>query len=250
MSTMTERFAVSPHIYSTSDADGSTILDVANDKIYSLIGVSSLIWSRLAASSRGLMLHSIVDYVSARFQEIPRQTIEADASRLLESLHSKGIVTAGATSNYFRSSFSKPISRSVMFFTGTSSSVLLRLQLHTFTAFLGIATVNLVLRILGFHMLCEAIKSWPVNDRIVVTDAKFRVCEAVNKAGSWYPRQSMCLQRSAVTTCLLRQSGVAAEVVIGCRKIPFGAHAWVEVAGEIANDKRQVQEFYKVLSRF
>ena len=249
MATVTESFTVSPHIYSTSDADGSTILDIENDKIYSLIGVSSLIWAKLAASSRGLMLHSIVDYVSERFQEVPRQTIEADASRLLESLRSKGIVTAGAKSGYLPVS-SRSISRSLMFLARVSASVLLRLRLYTFTAFLGIATVNLVLRILGFQRLCEAIKNWPVCDRVAIAEPKHQVCEAVKKAASWYPRQSMCLQRSAITTCLLRQSGVAADMVIGCRKIPFGAHAWVEVEGEVANDKRQVQEFYKVLSRF
>lgn len=249
MATVTERFAVSPNIYSTSDEDGSTILDVANDKIYSLIGVSSLIWAKLAASSRGLMLHNIVDYVSDRFQEVPRQTIETDAAKLLESLRTKEIITAGAKTS-FRSSVYKPLSRSLILVARASANVLLRLRLHTFTAFLGIASVNLVLRVLGFQMLCEAIKAWPTNDRSVIPDAKLKVCEAVKKAASWYPRQSMCLQRSAVTTCLLRQSSVAAELVIGCRKIPFGAHAWVEVAGEIANDKRQVQEFYKVLSRF
>ena len=250
MATVTERFVVSPNIYSTSDEDGSTILDVANDKIYSLIGVSSLIWAKLAASSRGLMLHSIVDFVSDRFQEVPRQTIETDAAKLLESLRTKGIITAGAKTSYFRSSFSKPLSRNLILVARAPASVLLRLRLHTFTAFLGIATVNLVLRLLGFNVLCEAIKSWPVNDRTLTTDSTLKVCEAVKKATSWYPRQSMCLQRSAITTCLLRQSGVAADLVIGCRKIPFGAHAWVEVGGEIANDKKQVQEFYKVLSRF
>jgi hypothetical protein len=250
MATVTERFAVSPNIYSTSDEDGSTILDVANDKIYSLIGVSSLIWAKLAASSRGLMLHNIVDYVSDLFQEVPRQTIEADAAKLLESLRTKGMITAGAKDSYIGSRISKSICRSLIFLARLPASVLLRLRLHTFTAFLGIAMVNLVLRVLGFQMFCEAIKSWPINDRPITPGAKLKICEAVRKAGSWYPRQSMCLQRSAVTTCLLRQSGVAAELVIGCRKIPFGAHAWVEVAGEIANDKRQVQEFYKVLSRF
>lgn len=250
MATVTERFTISPHIYSTSDDDGSTILDIENDKIYSLIGVSSLIWAKLAASSRGLMLHSIVDYVSERFQEVPRQTIEADTSKLLTSLRSKGIVTTGAKYQRIPSSVSRPINRGLMFLTRTSASGLLRLRLHTFTAFLGIATVNLMLRTLGFQMLCEAIKSWPISDQVAGSEPKKQVCEAVQKAASWYPRQSMCLQRSAITTCLLRQSGVAADMVIGCRKIPFGAHAWVEVAGEVANDKRQVQEFYKVLSRF
>lgn len=250
MATVTERFTISPHIYSTSDEDGSTILDIENDKIYSLIGVSSLIWAKLATSSRGLMLHSIVDYVSERFQEVPRQTIEADASKLLESLRSKRIVVAGPQSSYLRSSFSQSINSRLMFLARVSASVLLRLHLYTFTAFLGIGIVNVVLRILGFQRLCEGIKSWPLSDRIISEDPKQQVCEAVKRAASWYPRQSMCLQRSAVTTCLLRQSGVAADLVIGCRKIPFGAHAWVEVAGEVANDKNQVQEFYKVLSRF
>jgi hypothetical protein len=250
MATVTERFTISPHIYSTSDADGSTILDVENDKIYSLIGVSSLIWAKLAASNRGLMLHSIVDYVSESFQEVPRHTIEADISRLLESLRSKGILTAGDKSGDFRFSFSQSISRGFMFLARVPARVLLRFRLYTLTAFLGIATVNLILRILGFNRLCEAIKTWPVNDRGLDLERKEQVCEAVKRAASWYPPQSVCLQRSAVATCLLRQSGVAADLVIGCRKIPFGAHAWVEVAGEVANDKRQVQEFYKVLSRF
>lgn len=250
MATVTERFAVCPHIYSTSDDDGSTILDIEQDKIYSLIGVSSLIWAKLAASSRGLMLHSIVDYVSERFQEVPRQTIEADASRLLESLCRKGIVSAAGKSSYFQSSFSDSTSRSFMLLARACANVLLRFRLYTFTAFLGIATVNLVLRILGFQRFCGAIKIWPVKDVEVVPELNQQICEAVRNAASWYPKQSMCLQRSAITTCLLRQSGVAADFVIGCRKIPFGAHAWVEVAGEVANDKKQVQQFYKVLSRF
>ena len=250
MATVTERFIIAPHIYSTSDEDGSTILDIENDKIYSLIGVSSLIWAKLAGSSRGLMLYSIVDYVSERFQEVPRQTIESDASKLLESLHSKGIILAGHRSGYVHSSFSQSFNRGLMFLARVSASVLLHLRLYTFTAFLGIAMVNIVLRTLGFQRLCEGIKSWPLSDRLSSQDPKQQVCEAVKRAASWYPRQSMCLQRSAVTTCLFRQSGVAADLVIGCRKIPFGAHAWVEVAGEIANDKRQVQDFYKVLSRF
>ena len=157
MATVTERFTVSPHVYSTSDDDGSTILDIENDKIYSLIGVSSLIWAKLADSNRGLMLHSIVDYVSELFQEVPRQTIEADASKLLASLRSKGIITAEAKSGGIPSSISQSINRSLMFLARVSASGLLRLRLYTFAAFLGIATVNLALRILGFQRLCEAI---------------------------------------------------------------------------------------------
>lgn len=250
MVTQTGRFTISPNIYSTSDEDGSTILDVENDKIYSLIGVGSLIWAKLARSSRGLMFHSIVDDLSQQFQDVSRQTIEADVSNLLESFRSKRIIIAEAKSRYLRSSFSQTINRSLIVFARGSVSLLFRLRLYTLSAFLGIATVNLVLRLLGFRRLCELVKGWPVIECDANPNTKQQVCEAVRKAASWYPRQSMCLQRSAITTCLLRQNGIAADMVIGCRKIPFGAHAWVEVGGEVANDKKQVQEFYKVLSRF
>ncbi|HKY41508.1 MAG TPA: lasso peptide biosynthesis B2 protein [Pyrinomonadaceae bacterium] len=249
MSAATARFTLSPNICSTSDEDGSTILDIQHDKIYSVVGVSSLIWQKLADSGSGLAMHSIIDDLSNRFQDVSRRTIEADVSKLLESFRSKGMIVAEGKANRLRSSFSQPITRTINALGRVFTSLLFRMRLYTFTAFLGIASVNLVLRLLRFQTLCEAVKQWPINDRAVIPDAREQVCEAVKKAASWYPRQSMCLQRSAVTTCLLRQSGVAADLVIGCRKIPFGAHAWVEVCGEVANDKRQVQTFYKVLTR-
>jgi hypothetical protein len=249
MATQTARFTISPNICSTSDEDGSTILDIEHDKIYSVIGVGSLIWTKLAGSNRGLMAHSIVDDLSERFHDVARQTIEADVSKLLDSFRSKGIIVEDDKTGYVRSSFSQSLNHSLIFLSRVFATLLFRLRLYTFTAFLGIATVNFVLRVLGFNRLCEAIKHWPVHERTGDQETKQQICEAVKKAASWYPRQAMCLQRSAITTCLLRQSGVAADLVIGCRKIPFGAHAWVEVEGEVANDKRQVQEFYKVLSR-
>ena len=53
------------------------------------------------------------------------------------------------------------------------------------------------------------------------------VCVAVNRAMMWYPKQVLCLQRSVVTTCLLRSSGVEAQLVMGAQRTPFKAHPWV-----------------------
>ena len=249
MVTETARFTIAPNICSRSDEDGSTILDIEHDKIYSLIGVGSLIWTRLAVSARGLTPHVIADDLSEQFKDVSRQTIEADVSRLLKSFQQKGIVIAGERAGSLPRSFSQSVDRGLTSVARVYAGLLLRLRFYKFTAFTGIATVNLVLRVFGFQRLCEAVKSWPVSNHLADPQARDQVCDAVKKAASWYPRQSMCLQRSAIITCLLRQSGVPADMVIGCRKIPFGAHAWVEVEGEVANDKRQVQEFYKVLSR-
>lgn len=72
---------------------------------------------------------------------------------------------------------------------------------------------------------------------------------AVDEACVWYFKRAACLQRSAVATWLLRGHGVAAELVIGYRPVPFESHAWVEVAGIIVNDRQQYQKFFAVLER-
>jgi hypothetical protein len=59
----------------------------------------------------------------------------------------------------------------------------------------------------------------------------------------------MCLQRSAVMVFLLRSSGVNAKLVIGCQKLPFLMHAWVEVDGEVVDEKPRVQRIHQVLER-
>jgi hypothetical protein len=73
--------------------------------------------------------------------------------------------------------------------------------------------------------------------------------QEVTRAMTWYPKQAMCLQRSAVLACLLRANGIYAQMVIGCQKLPFLAHAWVEVDDQVVNDAKSVQETHKVLDR-
>jgi hypothetical protein len=65
----------------------------------------------------------------------------------------------------------------------------------------------------------------------------------------WYFKEALCLQRSAVTACLLRKYGVAGHLVIGAQQMPLKAHAWVEVDGRVVNDKQYVPEMYGILTR-
>lgn len=75
------------------------------------------------------------------------------------------------------------------------------------------------------------------------------VCTAVNYACAWYPKRVLCLQRSAVTTYLLRHCGVPASMVMGAQLLPFKAHAWTEVDGQAINERREVQTIYTVWER-
>ena len=80
-------------------------------------------------------------------------------------------------------------------------------------------------------------------------DITERICAAVDMACIWYWKEALCLQRSAATACLLKQYGVAAQMMIGAQQMPFKAHAWVEVDGRVVNDKPYIREMYAILER-
>src|ERR1700740_190784 len=95
-----------------------------------------------------------------------------------------------------------------------------------------------------FHTLYSIAKSWEVARVPAGQETIERVCTAVNYACVWYPKQVLCLQRSFVTTHLLRKHGIAALMVLGAQKLPFKAHAWVEVEGRAVNERSNVQATY------
>lgn len=80
-------------------------------------------------------------------------------------------------------------------------------------------------------------------------EAAATVIACVAVAASLYCKHVLCLQRSIATVRLLRRRGVAAELVIGYRAIPFLAHAWVEINGRTANDSPEYARRLCVLSR-
>jgi prolyl oligopeptidase len=116
-------------------------------------------------------------------------------------------------------------------------------------AFYGLLAFDL--RGLGrdFARLHEFVRSFKAGSHPPGQDVVERVCRAVNHACVWYPRAVLCLQRSTVTTCLLRSCGVRAQMVVGAQILPFKAHAWTEVEGKAINERKDVQKIYGVWER-
>jgi hypothetical protein len=100
-----------------------------------------------------------------------------------------------------------------------------------------------------FQTIYSMVRVWSVDSKTDGSANVDRVCMAVNYACVWYPKQALCLQRSFVTTYLLRKHGVAAQMVLGAQKLPFKAHAWVEVEGQAINERSNVQSRYAVWDR-
>jgi Transglutaminase-like superfamily len=101
----------------------------------------------------------------------------------------------------------------------------------------------------NFARMHRYVKQWKTRQRSAPEDTVSHVCAAVNHACVWYPKRVLCLQRSTVTTCLLRHCGVSAQMVMGVQSLPLRAHAWTEVNGCAINERRSVQQVYGVWER-
>ena len=119
----------------------------------------------------------------------------------------------------------------------------------TLRAYAKLMLFDLYLARGNFEALYAKVRNCPVWKQEPQPGALERICYAVDLATIWYWKQAQCLQRSAATACLLRQFGIAADLVIGAQQLPFKAHAWVEVEGRVVNDKPYMREMYGVLDR-
>jgi hypothetical protein len=101
----------------------------------------------------------------------------------------------------------------------------------------------------NFAALYGKVRNHHLRDMASSEDVIQKICSAVDLACIWYWKEALCLQRSAATTCLLKSNGVSAQMFIGAQKMPFRAHAWVEVEDRVVNDKPNMREVYAVLDR-
>lgn len=117
-------------------------------------------------------------------------------------------------------------------------------------AFFALVFVDGVMKVAGFHRFYRMLRAWPVLGRPSEDpDAVRHICKAVDRASTYYFKRAWCLQRSATAVCLLRLRGFAAQLAIGVLKIPFAAHAWAELDGQVVNDHPEVQKRFAVLER-
>jgi hypothetical protein len=117
-------------------------------------------------------------------------------------------------------------------------------------AYFHLVRFEVLLRSASFERLHRRIRNYPTAfpGANGLQDAA-RICSAMDRACVFYWKQVLCLQKSAATVCLLRRCGIPAQMVIGAQKLPFKAHAWVEIGGQVINDKPYLPKFYGVLDR-
>jgi len=98
-----------------------------------------------------------------------------------------------------------------------------------------------------FAGLYRAVRTAPCMGKSADAYAMDRICHAVDLACIWYRKEVLCLQRSAATTCLLKNFGIPACMILGVQQTPFRAHAWVEADGQVINDRPYIRDLYQVI---
>ena len=249
MSNTTVRFFVSPAVRSCSDKDGTTLLHIAENRIYGLVGVGSVIWEELVRSKCGLAQTEIVHELESEFSLVPRDRLEQDVGRLLDGFEQKNLIERSITLPGIRDCLTNCIDDAVFVLINATIRLFLVLRMKVFAAVFAFAMVELVLRVLGFNHLYNLVRQWPTSEQNVGPEVTTQLWSEICRGITWYPRQVMCLQRSVVTTWLLRSSGLPAQMVIGCQRRPFLVHAWTEVNDLVVNDRQSVREVHEVIDR-
>jgi hypothetical protein len=123
------------------------------------------------------------------------------------------------------------------------------MSLLVLRAYLELIHFDLYLARRDFAVLRRKVQDYPIERAGSSPDLVQKICAAMDTASIFYWKEVLCLQRSSATTCLLRHHGVPAQMVIGVRQMPFKAHAWVEVRGEVVNDRPYIPSTYTSLDK-
>lgn len=222
--------------------DGAVLLDIRQGLCLSLNPVGAEIWRLLKL---GNSLNEIAARLATQFEEAGDCMLN-DTRDFLAELSKKGLLESTEHTQMVASKLRTSLIlcwRIGLSIPGSSAPSMIAKALFALAGFDLLAFSS------DFAATHEFVKAWPTADRAPDKTVVDRVSMAVNYACVWYPKRVLCLQRSAVTTCLLRSAGVPAQMVIGAQKYPFRAHAWTEVNRRAINERRNVQSVYLIWER-
>jgi hypothetical protein len=246
-------FRVAADVCFSTDKDGTIILDVQGGKFHSLIQDGSKVWSVLAAHDEGITQADLVDELmdDEEFAQEPNDKVNSAIQGVLQQLTRDGLLeTDQSTSHSFLQKFKCGLCVASATAIRHTGNALIRFRSAHAAAFVEFAFYEVIRKFGGFYARHKVIRQWPIANeaRRQESAALPALCEAVQTAAVWYPKQTLCLQKASVTTSLLRQHGFPADMKIGVRKQPFHAHAWVEVDGQVVGDHENVRKYFREIA--
>jgi hypothetical protein len=240
--------------------EGCLLLSVKGNVLFSLNKSALAVWTEIERRGEGVSCSEIVDHLREYYGgAVSEARLVADVRELTEQLCERGFLTSIGPKLRIKDDVFRTIAdhsdhndapNDALLYRPLEPSKVSRFRSlkDTHLGFIALFTYELVLRVAGFGWLCTIVEQWPVARRRAWTPEIVRqVCAGIDRARLWYPKKVLCLQHSAVVTCLLRRRGVPANMIFAARRKPFYAHAWSEVEGTVVNDEQSIRTSY---SRF
>jgi hypothetical protein len=243
-------FDLSPHVRAASSPEATVLLDLRSGKYFALNAGGTILWQTVAA---GASRDQALSLLAERFSSIPVARLERDADALLGQLRDHGLLLPRGSEGIAIALTVPPIDRSEPrgpYHAGDGGNAEgLGWALWAPLAFVGLLVSDVLLKFLGFSRFHRLIRRIPTRKTGITSGAERarRIVAGVDTASALYFKRAWCLQRSAVTLALLRLAGLPARLVIGIQRLPFSAHAWVELDGRVVNDQESARRAYTVL---
>lgn len=250
MPLFSQSVAAQPRLYLTVSPDGGVLFDPQKDRLLKLNATGVEMWQLLHA---GRSESEVAEQLAQKYGVEARQIID-DVRALVATAARVGLSPADVLLIEEPLREASAQSRPTFPWYGRSDTIARPAAKRSTILFaiMGLTFFDCILSALSFEFLCRSVKAWPLRAREGKDQSTLvgEICMAVEKACVWYPKKALCLQRSAVTTCILRSYGIPANLVVGVRSMPFLAHAWVEAEGSVVNDFPNVRKFYRMLTAY
>lgn len=247
-----QRVSIARDVYfSPATEQGCIVLNVERGSVLSLNHTGAFMFAKLAQAGNGLTRDELVEIVKREFEDVEVFRIEKRIDDLFARLIETGTIQVEQNAAAIRR---RDVRVEIAFRLSRCVRCVVRLLLfakaYTTAALLLLFTADALRKLGGFRAIHDSVAHWTIATRPQLNDDVLaNACTAVNRACTWHPKRSLCLQRASVLVCLLRSLGVPAQMVIGVHKMPFYGHAWTEVGGQVVNDHANAQKFFHVLNR-
>lgn len=244
----------SPHVRSTETPDGLVLMDVRTGKYYAMNATAEALWR---AVERGEPLEGAANDVAVRTRA-DAERVTADFRHLLADLERHGLVerVAAGPPGARSAAAAAPAAEALASAAGPmattperAASPLPRRWPSVLLALLGLAVAEVVL-LFGFPVFHRMVRRLPRGASRPPSPGELEwAVTVVETAARAHFRRAWCLQRSCALLWVLRSRHLAADLVIGVRRLPFAAHAWVEAQGRVVGDDPRLCGRYQVIER-
>jgi hypothetical protein len=242
-------FRVASDVRIASDQDGAVVVDLRSGKYLALNPIGSAV---LLGMQGGKSLDAIASELSAQCK-VPLDRVTADAERFFAQLLSARLIERASGGRPSISSEgltgivsgpSEPVSAEKTLSGPVRTSVI-----WVVSAYLCFIAVDASFRLLGFGRVYRLLRRYPSRGSIPDLRSARALVRAIDRAAAFYFKRAWCLERSLVAVFLMRVRRWPALLVLGAKRMPFEAHAWVELGGDVINDDARSLAQYAVLER-